>query len=106
MNRPTPPRLSLPMADALAQSASLTHLLQRVRDSQARWRVLQAELPQGLAGQVSPGPLDEAGWTLLARSGAAAAKLRQSLPHLQTHLAAAGWPDVPIRVKVHVSQTG
>jgi Dna[CI] antecedent, DciA len=94
------------MADALAQSAPLAQLLQRVRDSQARWGVVQADLPPALAGQVRPGPLDETGWTLLAHSGAAASKLRQSLPRLQARLAAAGWAELPIRVKVHVSQTG
>jgi hypothetical protein len=94
------------MSAALAQSAPLAQLLQRVRDSEGRWLALRGALPADLASQVRPGPLDETGWTLLARSGAAASKLRQSLPRLQTQLASAGWQELPIRVKVHVSQTG
>jgi hypothetical protein len=94
------------MSDALAQSAPLAQLLARLRDSEARWQSLRSTLPVDLASQVRPGPLDETGWTLLARNGAAAAKLRQSLPRLQAHLATAGWQELPIRVKVHVSQTG
>jgi hypothetical protein len=106
MTRPDPPRQTLPMADALARSEPLAQLLQRMRDSEARWQAVRAELPPGLAGQVRAGPLDEAQWTLLASSGAAAGKLRQCLPRLQARLQAAGWAERLIRVKVHVSQTG
>jgi len=94
------------MAEALAQSAPLAQLLQRVRDSEARWLAVRAVLPAGLASQVSAGPLDESGWTLLARHGAAASKLRQCLPRLQEALLVAGWPELVIRVKVHVPRSG
>lgn len=106
MTRPEPARRSLPMAEALAQSAPLAQLLQRMRDSEARWQAVCGALPAGLAGQVVAGPLDEAGWTLLARSGAAASKLRQCLPRLQDALSREGWPELVIRVKVHVPRPG
>jgi hypothetical protein len=94
-------RLSLPMAEALAQSTPLASLLERVRESEARLGLVLGLLPPGLAGQVRAGPLDEAGWTLLVSSGAAAAKLRQCLPRLQEALQARGRAELPIRVKVH-----
>jgi hypothetical protein len=104
MNRPVPQRLSLPMADALSQSAPLALLLERVRDSEARYAAVRGDLPGTLATQVSPGPLDDTGWTLLARNGAAASKLKQCLPRLQIRLRELGWSEVSIRVKVHVSR--
>jgi hypothetical protein len=92
------------MTDALAQSAPLAGLLQRVRDSQARYAAIKAVLPGQLASQATPGPLDETGWTLLARNGAAAAKIKQCVPRLQASLTEQGWPALEIRVKVHVSR--
>lgn len=99
-------RPSLPLADALDGSDALGALLQRVRESEQRLAMLREALPPGLSAQVTPGPLDESGWTLLVRSGAAAAKLRQCLPTLQRRLQAQGFADRPIRVKVHVARTG
>jgi hypothetical protein len=104
MSRPVPTRYSLPMTEALAQSAPLALLLQRMQESQARYAVVHGDLPGTLAGQVAPGPLDDSGWTLLARSGAAAAKLRQCVPRLQERLREHGWAVLEIRVKVHVSR--
>ena len=98
------PRLSVPMADALAGHEGLGSLLQRIQASDGRMVDARAVLPAGLAAHVTAGPLDENGWTLLARSGAAAAKLRQCLPAIQQRLTQQGWPEVPIRVKVHVSR--
>ncbi len=97
-------RLSLPMAEALAQSTPLAALLERVRESEARLEMVRGLLPPGLAGQVRAGPLDEDGWTLLASSGAAAAKLKQCLPRLQEALRARGRAETTIRVKVHVAR--
>lgn len=104
MSRPVPIPRSLPMAEALAQSSPLASLLQRIQESEARFALVRGDLPGLLATQITPGPLDETGWTLLARNGAAAAKLKQCLPRLQTLLRDRGWADVPIRVKVHVSR--
>lgn len=103
--RRTPlPRLSVPMAEALAGHEGLGGLLQRIQASAQRLNDARDALPIGLAAHLAPGPLDDSGWTLLARSGAAAAKLRQCIPAVQARLRQRGWPDVPIRVKVHVSR--
>lgn len=96
--RPAPP--TLPVAEALARSTALGGLLQRVRDSNARWDAVRGALPAPLAAQVRPGPLDDEGWTLLVPSGAAAAKLRQCLPRVQAALDAQALPARHLRVKV------
>jgi hypothetical protein len=103
MSRPAR-TLSLPMADALARSEPLALLLQRLRESEARFADIRDVLPAGVGAQLAPGPLDADGWTLLARHTAAAAKLRQCVPQLQQRLRERGWPEVAVRVKVHVSR--
>ena len=86
---------------ALDQNQALTRLLQRLQESQARFAAIREHLPDPLRAAVRPGPLDEAGWSLLAQSGAAASKLRQLLPELEAALLHQGWQVVPIRIKVH-----
>ena len=98
------PTRSLPLAEALSGSESLGALLARVRASEQRFAAIRAQLPPSLAPLLAPGPLDDEGWTLLVRSGAAAAKLRQCLPTLRRHLQDQGFGDLPIRVKVHVAR--
>jgi hypothetical protein len=85
---------------ALDQSRALTRLLQRLQESQARFADIRELLPDPLRGAVRPGPLDDAGWSLLAHSGAVASKLRQMVPELDAALLARGWQATPIRIKV------
>jgi hypothetical protein len=85
---------------ALDQSQALTRLLQRLQESQARFADIRELLPDPLRGAVRPGPLDDAGWSLLAHSGAVASKLRQMVPELDAALLARGWQATPIRIKV------
>jgi hypothetical protein len=96
-------RGTLTLADALDQSQSLAQLLQRLQQSQARFADIREQLPPSLRNQVRPGPIDDAGWSLLAPSGAVASKLRQLLPELQAALIARGWPETPIRIRVNAS---
>ena len=88
---------------ALDQSQALTLLLRRLKESQARFAAIDPHLPDSLREAVRPGPLDDAGWSLLAQSGAAAAKLRQLVPELEEVLRSQGWPVTPIRIKVRSS---
>jgi hypothetical protein len=91
---------TLALGAALDQSQPLARLLQRLKESRARFDTICAHLPEPLRDQVRPGPLDDAGWTLLVPHGAAASKLRQIVPTLEAALRGAGWQVAAIRIKV------
>ncbi len=105
---PAPPRpgtAPLPsstqgIAQALAGSEPLALLARRMRESQQRLVAITPLLPLAMRASVRAGPIDEAGWTLLASSNAVAAKLRQMLPALEAHLRTQGWAGPPLRVKL------
>jgi hypothetical protein len=92
-----------PVAQALGSCEPLARLALRLRDSNERFRAIENELPQALRHHVQPGPIDDAGWSLLVSSGAVAAKLRQLLPRIEKTLTDHGWVATPIRVRVRSS---
>jgi cytochrome c-type biogenesis protein CcmH/NrfG len=94
---------SLSLGAALDQNQTLGRLLQRLQESRERFAAIRELLPEHLREQVRPGPLDAAGWSLLAPSGAAASKLRQLVPALEARLHAQGWQPIPIRIKVQAA---
>jgi len=96
---------ALPLADALQASEPLARLAERLKDSKRRFECIEALLPRPLAGLAKPGPVDAHGWTLLALTPAAAAKLRQLVPLFEAQLATGGFLPLPIRVKVVASPT-
>jgi hypothetical protein len=91
---------ALPLGSALERSEPLARLLQRLQESRARFDAVSSLLPPGLREAVRPGPVDDEGWALLAAHGAAAAKLRQLLPRLESALKARGWQGTPIKIRV------
>jgi hypothetical protein len=91
---------ALRLEQALQQSAPLLRLQQLMQDSHARLAAIRPGLPATLAGHVKPGPVDEAGWSLLAANASVAAKLRQLQPRLEALLREQGWQVSAIRVKV------
>jgi hypothetical protein len=91
---------ALRIGQALQQSAPLARLQQLMHDSNARFEAIRASLPAALAPHVKPGPVDDAGWSLLAANASVAAKLRQLQPRLEDVLRERGWPVSAIRVKV------
>ena len=93
---------AVPLADALRGSEPLARLAERMRESKQRFACIESLLPPALAGQALPGPVDAHGWTLLAVSQAAAAKLRQLVPQIEAKLGQVGLPALPIRVKVQL----
>lgn len=95
-----PPSAALPIGDALRSSAPLGRLAERMRQSNAAYAAVRPLLPPGLAAQVQPGPIDEAGWSVLCGNAGVAAKLRQMVPRLEQHLRAQGLGVASIRVKV------
>jgi hypothetical protein len=100
MPAPPPNPGTLPLNGALAGSEPLARLLQRVGESRRRFDAVADLLPPGLRESVRPGPLDDAGWALLAAHGGAAAKLRQLLPRLDERLRDGGFAPLPIKVRV------
>ena len=89
-----------PLARAIETSEPLARLAQRMRESQQRFACVRDLLPEPLASQLRPGPVDADGWTLLASNPAAAAKLRQLVPELESRLTAEQFGGLRVRVKV------
>ncbi|MEI8324215.1 MAG: hypothetical protein WCH44_02445 [Betaproteobacteria bacterium] len=89
------------LQQAAQESSSLLRLTELVRESNDRLRAIEPLIPQALRSAVKAGPVDGATWCLLVSSNAAAAKLRQLLPSLQSHLRSKGWNVNSIRLKVH-----
>ena len=103
---PRPPPVTpdaLRIEQALRQSAPLVRLQQLLRDSNARFDAIRPSLPAALAPHVKPGPVDDAGWSLLAANASVAAKLRQLQPRLEDILRERGWQVSSIRVKLQSS---
>jgi len=98
--KPAQPAAAMPIAQALRESAPLGRLSERLRLSNALFDAVVPALPLGLAGQVSAGPVDDEGWSLLCSNAAVAAKLRELVPHLEQRLHDSGTPVAAIRVKV------
>lgn len=94
---------ALRIEQALQQSAPLARLQQLMQDSNARFAAIRPGLPAALVHHVKPGPVDDAGWSLLAANASVAAKLRQLQPRLEEILREAGWQVSAIRVKVQSS---
>jgi len=90
----------MPIARALRESAPLGRLAERIRVSNSLFAAVVPALPPGLVAEVSAGPVDDEGWSLLCSNAAVAAKLRQVVPHLEQRLRDAGQPVAAIRVKV------
>jgi len=95
-----PSTTATPVLSAMAQSVSLSTLMEISKQSQACLACIQTLLPPGLTGLVKAGPLDDQGWCLLVPHNAAGAKLRQLVPALSAHLRAHQLPVEKIRVKV------
>jgi hypothetical protein len=91
---------ALRIEQALQQSAPLARLRQLMLDSNARFEAIRSSLPAAMAMHVKPGPVDDAGWSLLAANASVAAKLRQLQPRLEEILRERGWQISAIRVKV------
>lgn len=100
--RPSPssPASATRIDQALAASAPLAHLQALLRESNERFETIRPLLPAGLGDQVRPGPVDDAGWCLLAANTAVAAKLRQLLPSLEGALLERDGKPSAIRVRV------
>jgi len=91
---------AIPLHQAAQESPTFAHLSELIRASSDRLQAIQTLLPAPLRSSVQAGPLDEGSWCLLVSSNAVAAKLRQMVPALQTHLSHKGLAVTSIRIKV------
>ncbi len=92
------------LQQATQDSPAFARLAELVRESSDRLKAVQPLLPESLRAAVKAGPLDGANWCLLVDSNAAAAKVRQLLPALQSHLRSKGWEVNSIRLKVQMTR--
>ncbi len=90
----------LSLRSALDASDSLASLAQRLHESQQRFEALTPLLPEALARELRPGPIDDEGWSVLVSNAAVAAKVRHLLPRWVEALKARSFRDLPIRVRV------
>jgi hypothetical protein len=87
----------------MRSSPALSSLVSRLHESNAMFATIRPLLPGGLAASVRPGPLDEAGWSLLGANAAVAAKLRQLAPRFEECLRESGHAVAAVRIKVQPS---
>jgi len=88
------------LSQAAQDSPMLARLADLTRESSARLAAIQALLPPALRPSIAAGPIDGAVWCLLLDNNATAAKVRQLLPALASHLRTKGWQVESIRLKV------
>ena len=82
----------------------LAKLSSLVTESAARLKAIESLIPANLRDSIKSGPIDGATWCLILDNNATAAKIRQLLPALQSHLRVKGWEVNSIRLKVQISQ--
>jgi hypothetical protein len=94
------PPATVPIAEVMRSSQALSRLVDRLRESNAMFATIRPLLPAALVASVRPGPIDEAGWSLLGANAAVAAKLRQLVPRFEDHLREQGHAVAAVRIKV------
>ena len=100
MNRRLHPVSLLQAAEGAPMLAQLAQL---ARESGERLKAIELLIPASLRPAVRPGPIDGDAWCLLVDSNSAAAKMRQVVPALLTHLRARGTQVNSIRLKVQIA---
>ena len=97
---------SVTLLQASQDSPTLARLTELTRDSVARLKTIEALIPVALRQSVKAGPIEGPVWCLILNNNAAAAKIRQILPALESHLRAKGWEVNSIRLKVQITRDG
>ena len=104
MNPIRRPPSTLTLHQAAGNSPSLARLTELVRESNDRLKAIESLLPEALRPAVKAGPIEGESWCLLVSSNAAAAKIRQLLPLIRTHLVGKGWKVTSIRLKILITK--
>jgi hypothetical protein len=94
------------LLQASQESPTLARLTELSRDSVARLKAVESLIPVPLRPAVKAGPIEGPVWCLILDNNAAAAKIRQILPALESHLRAKGWEVNSIRLKVQITRSG
>ena len=92
------------LLQASQDSPTLARLIELSRDSVARLKSIEPLIPAGLRSAVKAGPIEGPVWCLILNNNAAAAKIRQFLPALTSHLRVKGWDVNAIRLKVQITR--
>jgi hypothetical protein len=98
MYRRLPPAQSL--IQAIDSAPSLARLAGLAEQSSAMYRSVEGLIPPKLRPHIKPGAVQAQDWCLVVSHGASAAKLRQLLPRLCTHLQQSGWDIQTVRIKI------
>lgn len=94
----------IPLLKATQDTPALAKLIELSRDSSARLKAIEPLIPLPLRPFVQAGPIDGGNWCLILDNNAVAAKIRQLLPVLESHLRVKGWEINAIRLKVQASR--
>mgnify|MGYP003519720035 FL=1 len=95
-----PKRSAISLQQAVDGAPTLARLSALAAESAARLRSVQPLLAPALRDALRPGAIDGDEWCVLVPHNAAAAKLRQMVPALLTHLRAEGRAISAIRIRV------
>ena len=100
------PRLhrAVTFSEAAENSPTLARLTGLVQESEDRLKAIESLIPEALRAAVQAGPIDDGVWCLLVSSNAAAAKVRQLLPLIQSRLIGKGWKVTSIRLKILITR--
>jgi hypothetical protein len=100
----THPHRSVSLIQATQETPMLARLTELTRDSVARLKAIEPLIPAGLRTCIQAGPIDGPVWCLIVNNNATAAKIRQLLPAIESHLRVKGWEVNSIRLKVQISK--
>ncbi len=98
------PHRAVTFSQAAQNSPSLARLTSLVQESNDRLKAIESLIPEALRPAIQAGPIDEGVWCLLVSSNAAAAKIRQLLPLIQSRLVGKGWKVTSIRLKILIAR--
>ena len=96
-------RRPVTLLQASQDSPALGRLIELSGDSVARLKAIEPLIPGSLRSAVKAGPIEGQVWCLILDNNAVAAKIRQILPALESHLRVKGWDVTSIRLKVQIT---
>lgn len=91
---------AITLLQATRNSETLSRLCDLAAESAQRLRSIEPLIPVTLRACVHPGPIEDTVWCLLLDNNATAAKIKQLLPALESHLRSKGWEVTAIRLKI------